>query len=981
MADAKLTFLPWLRRGLAADLTPTTGERAQLALTVSATLKTGDTRAADVTLPLAGPGEVIGLDARTVLKMTPGAGESDAELRHFATLEVDQADLPWRYSPAVPNGQQLAPWIVLLVIEDEVEGTVAPATPQQRLPVLTVTSAAVLGALDLTASWAWAHVQLNNVAATPEAVRAALGGPRGTTTVRLLSPRRLEARKAYRACLVPAFARGRLAGLGREVTGAALDAAWTATTPVPFQLPVYHQWTFQTGVVGGFQDLARAIVPRKLSADVGRRAMDVSQPGFGMPSGATDGTLDLGGALQSIPAAAADDDANPAREAVAQAFVDELEAFLKTSQRQLRQAGVDKVVAPPLYGRWHAAVPTPPDAANPELNPATNRKWFYQLNTDPRNRVGAGLGTTVVQQHDQALVGSAWEQVGSLRDANQQRRLLQLGREALSRGWLRHVRSGRTGSFLQLTSLLHGQVLSGGAAETLRATFARSLVGLDVLEPHWRRLARPRGRLGRLQGRATALPAKDPLELLNDGFQPAPEPPTPDGMATVPDVLAPVVPGGLPGSGVGAVGGQGSDRLVFWGILLFCVSRKLLVANHDWPSWWLLKLMRFGLGLLRIATDPQGVDLRVKWRDGTLNGSDVRNGPKLPGFQIQLPVPTTPPAPPVPGPADSAQARDFRAAWAAALDFGNLPRLDNPVRIKLDFPTLTALLDGALHPRTTLPAWLKQRFALGGLPDTNDPLEPIQAAPEFPQPMWEPLRDLSPEWILPGLDAVETNTAALAVPNQRFIEAYMVGLNHEMARELLWNAYPTDQRGSYFRQFWDVRGFIPGPNDPPAADLLKESLRDIGPIHGWGAAQRLGTNSPRRLAPRDYLVLVLRGELIHRYPNVVVYAAQAAGTPARPTGPQRFPAFSGRMGADAAFYGFDLSQAAVRGTAGSAADPGYFFVLQEQPAEPRFDGPVGVGVVAPADVQATNAAEFAQKTFRTPTRVAIHGARMLPSDP
>ena len=32
----------------------------------------------------------------------------------------------------------------------------------------------------------------------------------------------------------------------------------------------------------------------------------------------------------------------------------------------------------------------------------------------------------------------------------------------------------------------------------------------------------------------------------------------------------------------------------------------------------------------------------------------------------------------------------------------------------------------------------------------------------------------------------------------------MVGLNHEMARELLWREYPTDQRGSYFRQFWDA---------------------------------------------------------------------------------------------------------------------------------------------------------------------------------
>ena len=39
----------------------------------------------------------------------------------------------------------------------------------------------------------------------------------------------------------------------------------------------------------------------------------------------------------------------------------------------------------------------------------------------------------------------------------------------------------------------------------------------------------------------------------------------------------------------------------------------------------------------------------------------------------------------------------------------------------------------------------------------------------------------------------------------------MVGLNHEFARELLWREYPTDQRGSYFRQFWDVSGYQPPP--------------------------------------------------------------------------------------------------------------------------------------------------------------------------
>ena len=39
----------------------------------------------------------------------------------------------------------------------------------------------------------------------------------------------------------------------------------------------------------------------------------------------------------------------------------------------------------------------------------------------------------------------------------------------------------------------------------------------------------------------------------------------------------------------------------------------------------------------------------------------------------------------------------------------------------------------------------------------------------------------------------------------------MVGLNHEMMRELLWREYPTDQRGTAFHRFWGRSG--PQPDD------------------------------------------------------------------------------------------------------------------------------------------------------------------------
>ena len=80
------------------------------------------------------------------------------------------------------------------------------------------------------------------------------------------------------------------------------------------------------------------------------------------------------------------------------------------------------------------------------------------------------------------------------------------------------------------------------------------------------------------------------------------------------------------------------------------------------------------------------------------------------------------------------------------------------------------------------------------------------AAPAFPQPMYAPLVRIGREWLLPGLDQMDPDAIALFATNWGFVESFLVGLNHELARKLLWNGYPTDQRGTYFRRFWDIHG-------------------------------------------------------------------------------------------------------------------------------------------------------------------------------
>jgi len=234
------------------------------------------------------------------------------------------------------------------------------------------------------------------------------------------------------------------------------------------------------------------------------------------------------------------------------------------------------------------------------------------------------------------------------------------------------------------------------------------------------------------------------------------------------------------------------------------------------------------------------------------------------------------------------------------------------------------------------------------LSDRDDPLAPIMAAPDFPQPMYEPLRQISPELLIPNLNLIPQNTIALLTTNQPFIESYMVGLNHEMGRELLWREYPTDQRGSYFRQFWDVSDFV---NTEPelTPELLAEKLKDIKPIHTWRKETNLGDNNNRKFAKnKEYLVLTLRSDLLKKYPTAVIYATEAIWPEdgsSRTLGiEEKYPVFKAKIDPDLTFFGFELTAEEVKGLDNPEDEkPGWFFVIKERPGEPRFGLDIAVG--------------------------------------
>jgi hypothetical protein len=300
-----------------------------------------------------------------------------------------------------------------------------------------------------------------------------------------------------------------------------------------------------------------------------------------------------------------------------------------------------------------------------------------------------------------------------------------------------------------------------------------------------------------------------------------------------------------------------------------------------------------------------------------------------------------------------------------------------------------------IEPARTLPALARAVVSTGTTatqpvntaPTAAVPLDTIMAAPKFRQPMYEPLRDLSQELLLPGLETVLPNTVLGLQTNRRFVETYMLGLNFEMGRELLWRGFPTDQRGTYFDRFWDTRGsFAPRP--------------DVKPLHEW-AAGRLGEMQPA--GAKEQFVMLLRSDLLRRYPTAVIYATKAVivngvRTPSTNPADEVFPQFRGSLPPDVSFFGFDLTVEAVVGPTvppgGRPSSHGYFIVIQEQPTEPRFGLDVGtplgnathlrVGGGPPAGlpldglVWGQNAAHMAGITRQQPVRVAIHASQFVP---
>ncbi|WP_306334574.1 hypothetical protein [Streptomyces sp. KL118A] len=984
------SFLPWLRAGIATRITGDPGTSARAAVPVrlrvsGEPLKGGPlVQEIERNVQLYGPGDVIGIDPRAISRTEPRPSTTNYEPNYLAHIEFCDEDFPWRYSPAPPDDvtKRLAPWLALVVLAAGAgaDGAAPEFTesPQGNgpLPVIAVRdTAATLPRPEQLGAWAHVHVNgsltgpvaSDSTAPALAALAEVLRANADNACSRLMCPRRLRPDTAYEAFLVPAFETGRLAGLGLDPTGSpgAVYLAWGPPypgRPASGRLPYYHRWQFTTGSTGDFEALVRLLRPQRPDPRVGRRDIDVHRsPGLGLPGiltpAALGGVLPMGGALKvpQPPGAPPDDAENwdnfhdrpPPAAPYPHPFQSALAALVNLADDYQRHtpaaahaaleappiaalplaAASDPLLTPSLYGRWHALTPrllTRQDGT-PVPSPE-NRNWVHRLNLDPRFRVAAQLGTQAVRARQEELMAAAWAQVGDVLAANARIRAAQLAREVGHVLQTKHLDPAGGTSVAQLAAAPSGRSLRLTAPAHSRVTAAVA--------------GAPTAAAAALNGQA---------EKVAIGFR----------------VAASQVAGAPLSPAMRRITRPGS-RLMR--TLPFTPERPpdALVPRMDAPA--------AAVTAAPAKTAPAGIvtaeRLAEELHPGAPTTDPVDGLPHSPDFRLrELGDPLVPGQ----GSTDSPEAARFKGALRELYQGLNVATSvgKTPPRARLEVALATGSVLSALRADTTVP-----RTLLGsvGLPERLRPFADdfieAMAYPVFDLPTYQAVLDQSVDSFVPHLGLLPQNSITLLANNREFIEAYLAGLNHEMARELLWREYPTDQRGSPFRQFWDPRTAQLRPGE--SAERRRERCYDIPPLHTWPTTARLGQNANRSVGSgpqKEDLVLVVRGELLKRYPTAAVYAQRAEwptgadGLPDRtqervpvtlpdedrpPHSLVRLPLYEAKVDPDITLLGFDLDADEARGD--PPADAGWFFILKERPGDPRF----GVDDAAPTPVEVWN---------------------------
>ncbi|EDM74213.1 hypothetical protein PPSIR1_27093 [Plesiocystis pacifica SIR-1] len=914
MPDAPLLqFLPWMRRGLArlvSELADGAGVPTSVQAQLEARVRFGD---ADVVreLELLGPGSVVGLARGQVVRSEPTRGTADFETNYFPFVELASPELPWMFTPAAPRSNRLLPWLVLVVVEDR-EGVELATREGAPLPVLSLDDAS-RELPDLREAWAWAHVQaeVGDLALTKANLDEVYAAQPEAFVARLVCPRRLRVDAAYIAALVPSFELGRLAGLGLAAPEAGPDTpilAWTPQTAA-HELPVYHSFRFSTAAeAGDFEALVERLKPGPLPSSAGARALDIGEPlreGDGRITASPGQTIGYRGALVSptleVPPW-------PAKHRTR--FQNELRALVNDglanhkrgrsdapSGKRYRALVDDPVVAPPAYG----SLPTGADAiANPRLGHRLAAReqppWLGELNLDPSLRSAAGLGAEIVRRNQEALMADAWEQARGLREVNATLRQATLAREVAQRLKARAHRLD-DGALVQFSRGAHER-LSAKDGATIHGAVRASALPKGLVSGATRRRAHPGSTLARARASADAKPsARTPSAsaALTGAFLERPASLLAFARATVP-------------SGT-----------------VFTESAKLSDATK----------------LAESSAKPKSSPTTTRTLMRTLPTLEMGLVPKAAMTMVRR----DPKVAALPGQAQ-AQAAPLQAAHTqvlagagiglagklGGLAGGAVGQTAKQTQAAAALAAVATQIRKRIDPDAALAAQLRARIrapegAWRGRPVPSR----MWVSPRFPSPLYDDIVAMDPELLLPGVSDLANNSVGLAQINAAFVEAVLVGANHELAREFRWREYPSLLGDTWLRQFW----------------AALDGQADIGAIARW-KPRALGQHQ-LGVDPGRALVLIVKGDLLRRYPDTLIYAVAAQWSQGLrvESSTALAPAFVGQLGPGASFLAFefpaelDLERDILGSPKPEQKRPGWFFAFEQPPTQPRFGLDVG----------------------------------------
>lgn len=990
---AKYTFGSFLRKGIGSkieqvdnlgDGTPTVTQRSTVDVDVKINSATVQKH-----FQLLGPGDIIGINPAMVVRTEPLNWITNFEPNYLPFIEFYDEDFIWRYTPAKAAAANLRPWVALIVLkEDDKPEQSEFVLNDKKMPLPTVIVESADNLPPHTQTWAWSHLHVNegynSKTEFEEFLQSLhdLNNPNADKIIcRLMCPRKLETNQGYRAFVVPSFETGRLAGLGLDPS--AVDAqtpSWIAGG-ANIELPIYYQWYFRTGDNEDFESLVKILEPRVMDKRIGIRDMNGSAPGFGMTEGTDIGNVEppnegqpfvigLEGALMSPTTKSSPQVMDTGRPFFAQlqSIVNFPAELQKTSN-----GSSDPVVSPPIYGENHAL--------QHELI-VTNNGWLHALNKDPRTRVASGFGTSVIQKNQEDYVAKAWEQVQKILEAN--RKILFA---SFSMAFTQTIKT----NFIQKlapekTLLFFSPILKKvkGSPTTLHFQMEESRLPTAAVSVAFRRILRPRGPIHKkLVASDTLFSHAGLINDLNDGkISAAPPKRPPVDINRVDEITK-----NLPGEKFSPVVNWLLQNNLLLLIILVVVFLFLAIVTGLWALFVVLAVAAVGLyvysnNFKKLANQKEALN------DPATLVNVLQSTPASPNFTFtetdpvvketssgSTTVTTTTAQSSTSADAityttvsskttatsgqDNLEAANFRSA---AIILNKRLEIKVPEKVYQPYSIANAYqkLTEATDPRIVFPRMLASMVFFSFNKDwllKFEHLVPAMAYPDFPDPMYEKLRDISSELLIPNLNLIPPNTISLLVTNPPFIESYMVGLNHEFGKELLWREYPTDERGSYFRQFWDVKGIITNETGL-TPEQLTEKYKDVKPLDQWGGSSELGHHNNRNPSGKKQVVLVVRGELLKKYPNTIVYAQKAhiykkdgvpdatkepviieVETEAQMADEIMFPLFKADVVPDIKFFGFDLTIPQARGADNptkESDDWGYYFVIQQVPGESRF---------------------------------------------